>query len=419
MHEEIGVFMRLYVLLYADDTIILAETAQDLQLSLNRLDEYCNKWSLKVNISKTKIVIFSRGKVRNYPMFKLGTEVIDVVDDYVYLGVTFNYNGSFRKAIDKQVSQAKRAMCLLLQKAKILHLPVDIVIELFDVCVVPVLLYGSEIWGFENVVKIDVIHRNFLRILLNSYQFTPKCMLYGESNTVDMSTRISVKMVSFWYKIKHSTSYKYSTNMCEFLSILTNKNQVNSFKWINKIRNVLEQTNLLPSWNSNSMNIGILKERCNNIFLCKWKEELNQNSQCSFYRLIKHEPKVEKYALNMTNSVKLNILKFIMRNHYLPVTYNRFQQEITFDDSCPLCTSGDVGNESHYLFTCTFFKTDREKHLPKNVMQNYNAEGPKALNQLFDSSHDDLISISCLVRIIMKYFKQYRKHQQTHKKVKL
>ena len=34
IHEEIGVFMRLYVLLYADDTIILAESAQDLQSSL-------------------------------------------------------------------------------------------------------------------------------------------------------------------------------------------------------------------------------------------------------------------------------------------------------------------------------------------------------------------------------------------------
>ena len=67
IHEEIGVFMRLYVLLYADDTIILAESAHDLQLSLNKLNEYCHEWSLKVNISKTKIVIFSRGKVRKYP----------------------------------------------------------------------------------------------------------------------------------------------------------------------------------------------------------------------------------------------------------------------------------------------------------------------------------------------------------------
>ena len=57
--KELETFMRLYVLLYADDTIILAESADELQDALNGLSEYCRKWSLKVNIGKTKIIIFS------------------------------------------------------------------------------------------------------------------------------------------------------------------------------------------------------------------------------------------------------------------------------------------------------------------------------------------------------------------------
>ena len=48
-----------------------------------------------MNTTKTKIVIFSRGKVRRYPYFVFGTDTIDVVDDYVYLGVKLNYNGGF------------------------------------------------------------------------------------------------------------------------------------------------------------------------------------------------------------------------------------------------------------------------------------------------------------------------------------
>ena len=38
-------------------------------------------------------------------------------------------------------------MFSLLEKAKILRLPVDIVCELFDKCVAPVLMYRSEFWG--------------------------------------------------------------------------------------------------------------------------------------------------------------------------------------------------------------------------------------------------------------------------------
>ena len=114
--NELETFLKLYVLLYADDTIIMAESAPELQLALNGLKDYCNTWSLQINVSKTKVVIFSRGKVRNYPKFYIGNDEVQVNEDYVYLGVTFNFNGSFRKAISKQISQARKAMFSLLEK---------------------------------------------------------------------------------------------------------------------------------------------------------------------------------------------------------------------------------------------------------------------------------------------------------------
>ena len=60
--QDLGEFARLYVLLYADDTVLLAESADDLQASLTRLKEYCDMWGLKVNRDKTQIVIFFQGK---------------------------------------------------------------------------------------------------------------------------------------------------------------------------------------------------------------------------------------------------------------------------------------------------------------------------------------------------------------------
>lgn len=42
--------------------------------------------------------MFSRGRVHrdNYD-FEFGNENIEVVEDYKYLGILFNYNGRFRK----------------------------------------------------------------------------------------------------------------------------------------------------------------------------------------------------------------------------------------------------------------------------------------------------------------------------------
>jgi hypothetical protein len=49
-------------LLYADDLILLSESEKVLQSCLDNLNSYCNRWKLKINISKTKVIVFSKGK---------------------------------------------------------------------------------------------------------------------------------------------------------------------------------------------------------------------------------------------------------------------------------------------------------------------------------------------------------------------
>ena len=59
-NDEIEVYFKLYILLYADDTVILAESAVELQSALNAMFLYCKSWDLEFNPVKTKILIFSQ-----------------------------------------------------------------------------------------------------------------------------------------------------------------------------------------------------------------------------------------------------------------------------------------------------------------------------------------------------------------------
>ena len=52
--KELNVYLKIFCLLYADDTIILAETPAQLLRALDALNSYCNKLGLKVNIEKQK-----------------------------------------------------------------------------------------------------------------------------------------------------------------------------------------------------------------------------------------------------------------------------------------------------------------------------------------------------------------------------
>ena len=56
-------YLKLLVLMYADDTVLLANTAADLQKALDNLEKYCLKWKLKVNCQKPKITVFGKSKV--------------------------------------------------------------------------------------------------------------------------------------------------------------------------------------------------------------------------------------------------------------------------------------------------------------------------------------------------------------------
>ena len=47
--NEVEVFMRLYILLYADDAVLLAESAEELQAALNAMFLNCKTWNLSIN----------------------------------------------------------------------------------------------------------------------------------------------------------------------------------------------------------------------------------------------------------------------------------------------------------------------------------------------------------------------------------
>ena len=52
--------LTLNILLHADDLVLISETSSGLQNRLDKLQEYCKKWGLTVNIKKTKPVVVEK-----------------------------------------------------------------------------------------------------------------------------------------------------------------------------------------------------------------------------------------------------------------------------------------------------------------------------------------------------------------------
>ena len=68
--------------------------------------------------------------------------------EYKYLGITINSkNCSFIPTLADLGCKGKRTLYAITSKIPLKLVPIKTMFKLFDACVTPILLYGSEIWG--------------------------------------------------------------------------------------------------------------------------------------------------------------------------------------------------------------------------------------------------------------------------------
>lgn len=76
------------ILLYADDIALIAPDEQSMDKLLTVLNNWCEKWKLFINPTKTKVVHYRiPSHERSKHVFRCGESIIDFSDTYRYLGL--------------------------------------------------------------------------------------------------------------------------------------------------------------------------------------------------------------------------------------------------------------------------------------------------------------------------------------------
>ena len=104
---------------------------------------------LTVNIKKTKIMIFHRGRLPNCDLqfiFRYKDLPIERVNSFVYLGFTFSQQLSFTLHIEKMVAKARSRIAVLSRQVNLKMLNLEVTLKLFYVYIFPIFRYGLPIW---------------------------------------------------------------------------------------------------------------------------------------------------------------------------------------------------------------------------------------------------------------------------------
>ena len=174
--------IKLFLLLYADDQVVFGKSPESVQTMLIDIEHYCNTWGLKINTSKTKAMIFEKGRHTTYD-FCLNNTKLEVVNSFKYLGVYFFKNGNWYRTQKCIADHASYALHSLFSVFNEVEIPTCQNCKLFDTLVASVLNYCSDIWGYHEGKYIEIVHTKFCRKVLGVRQSANLCTLYGELRT--------------------------------------------------------------------------------------------------------------------------------------------------------------------------------------------------------------------------------------------
>ena len=274
-----------------------------------------------------------------------------------YLGFTLSAkNCSLAPTIDDLTIKANRAVFALNNKMKISNLPPKLALKVFQSQIMPILLYGAEVWGpymdFDFSLweqgKIERVQTQFIKRVLGCNIQTSNIMVRGEVGMRPLLLNVIRSVVAYTENIKNRpTSTVYAAYDYE----LHNDVNPNFCTFIEKFDLHLQ----------NDVTKNILKKICQDSYDRRWGEEISDSPKATSYAKFKSNVKWESYLNQVENSKhKKSLSRFRLSNHPLLIERGRHMRPRLerSDRKCFRCSS-DVEDECHFVIKCPLYSKER------------------------------------------------------------
>ena len=185
---------------------------------------------------------------------------------------------------------SKKGEIFTVEKKINFNLPYDVMIDLYEKLIIQIILYGSEIWGYEESKQVQVVYNDFLKRILKLNKSTSTCMVYGELGVKSVSEYIENRMVNFWFRLATGNDNKISTMLYKMIKGMYTQNTYLS-PWLDKIKKLLDYNGMSNLFEGpGSVNYIWFKEafklRLNDVNRQKWQEEVKNSPACLTYRIV-------------------------------------------------------------------------------------------------------------------------------------
>ena len=392
----------IFHLLFADDSLLISDTATGLQNQIDILDQQSNRLGLKVNLEKTKIIVFRKGGyLSKYEHWHYRNNAIEVVNSYKYLGLDVTTMFSHNSCTTSFISKAKKACFEIMKSLRSINcMDFDVFIKLFDTKVKPILLYGSELWGLKDIEGIEKVHLFALKRFLNVSLHCSNDRIYAETGRYPLFVCSKLRAIKFWFKLLKWPKERHSRSGYD---MLTNLDSNARHSWVSDIKQLLFSNGYGHVWlfqqaGCENRFLKQFKQTLVDCYKQSWHDKISHSDQNEFYYSFKDVIAKERYLTSqfLPKVFRDVLLKFRLGVSAINCHRYRFDNNIT-RRYCPFC-SVHMETEMHVIFVCKAYDDLRTK-LPEQIVSSPNV---RSLLTLLSSDE----YVYCLSKYLYYVFKR-------------
>ena len=140
---------QLNQLLFADDTVVVADSEEKLCQLVTEFGRVCRRRKLRVNVGKSKVMRFTNNEDGNRLDVRLDGEVLEEVAQFKYLGSIIAADGGVEADICNRVNEGCKVLGAMKGIINNRGLGMNVKRVLYEKVIVPTVTYGSELWGMK------------------------------------------------------------------------------------------------------------------------------------------------------------------------------------------------------------------------------------------------------------------------------
>lgn len=199
--SDLEVTEEVHKIIYADDVTLITsskdieEAINKLKVGLKKVSEWTDKWDLKMNLSKSKIMCFTNKKIRQIPNIEIDNRELIFSTNNSILGLIFDAPKlTWKKHIENlKVKVLNRINIMKKLSTTSWGANRETMIAFYNIYIKPQVEYGLTVYGVNksgDMKKLQTLQNEAMRIATGCFRSTPIILLEAFTNIASIKKQI-------------------------------------------------------------------------------------------------------------------------------------------------------------------------------------------------------------------------------------